>query len=147
MDYRNAFQISAAGMAVERLRVDVTALNLANMHTTSADAAGLYRPLRVVSSEQPLSFVRAMLGAERQEGIDFALPGADVVAAAATPRMVHEPGHPHADERGMVAYPGVDHTSEMLNLMTALRAYEANVAAANASRVMAARALEIGGQS
>lgn len=147
MDYRNAFQISAAGMAVERLRVDVTALNLANMHTTAGEASGLYRPLRVVSQQQPLSFARAMLGLEAQEADALQVPTAQVLPTAAQPRLVHEPGHPHADGRGMVAYPGVDHTGEMLNLMTALRAYEANVAAANASRAMAARALDIGGQT
>jgi flagellar basal-body rod protein FlgC len=136
MDYRTAFEISAAGMSVERLRMDVTALNLANMHVTASSTAGLYRPLRVVTRPQVQDFEQAWVQA---------LPQATVQAVDAAPRMVHEPGHPHADSKGMVAYPGIDHTGEMLNMMTALRAYEANVMAANASRAMAARALEIGG--
>jgi len=62
------------------------------------------------------------------------------------PRMVYEPGHPHADTKGYVAYPGVDQSTQMVNMASALRAYEANVVAMNAARVMAARTLEIGGQ-
>jgi flagellar basal-body rod protein FlgC len=62
------------------------------------------------------------------------------------PRMRYEPGHPHADTRGYVAYPAIDQATEMVNMSAALRAYEANVVALNASRTMAARALEIGGQ-
>jgi flagellar basal-body rod protein FlgC len=137
MDYRTAFEISANGMSVERLRMDVTALNLANMHVTANNAAGLYRPLRVVMQPQVQDF---------QQAWTQALPQVTVQPTDAAPHMVREPGHPHADANGMVAYPGIDHTAEMLNLVTALRAYEANVMAANASRTMAARALEIGGQ-
>jgi flagellar basal-body rod protein FlgC len=61
-----------------------------------------------------------------------------------SPRLVHEPAHPDADARGFVAYPGIDATSEMVGLMTAVRAYEANVVAVNAAKSMALRALDIG---
>jgi flagellar basal-body rod protein FlgC len=59
--------------------------------------------------------------------------------------MVHEPGHPLADARGFVSYPGVDAAAEMVSLMGASRAYEANVAAMNTARVLALKALDIGG--
>lgn len=147
MDYRAAFQISAAGMSMERLRLDVTAMNVANMHSTASDPAGLYQPLRVVAHALPADFQEVFQTLASGQGGQRGLIDAEVVATAAPPRLVHDPAHPHADARGMVAFPGVDHTAEMLNLMTALRAYEANVAAAVASRTMAARALEIGGQS
>ena len=55
-----------------------------------------------------------------------------------------EPGHPQADVQGFVTYPGVDTATEMMTIMDAMRAYEANVAAMNASRTMAMKALEIG---
>jgi flagellar basal-body rod protein FlgC len=143
MDYHAAFQISATGMAVEKLRLDVTAANIANMHSAAPSADQVYRPLRVVSQALPMSF-------SQQFGQILALGGgarvASLEAQAVAPRMVYEPGHPYADPKGMVAYPGVDHTSEMLNLNTALRAYEANVVAMNAAKTMAARALDIGGQ-
>ncbi|WP_457331709.1 flagellar basal body rod protein FlgC [Rhizobacter sp. P5_C2] len=144
MDYRAAFQISAAGMAVEKLRVDTTALNLANMHTTARTEAGLYKPLTVIT-QAGTGFAGLMDAAGAAAAIG-ALPQAQVVATPAAPRLVHEPGHPYADEHGMVAYPGIDHTAQMVTLMTALRSYEANVAAAGVTRALAARALEIGGR-
>lgn len=144
MDYNASFQISATGMAVERLRLDVAAANLANMHSTAASAHQLYRPLRVISQAAPLDF-------GRQFGEQYAaLGGVQLVGVepmAVAPRLVHEPGHPHADSKGFVAYPGINHTSEMVSLVTALRAYEANVVAMNAAKTMTARTLEIGGQS
>jgi flagellar basal-body rod protein FlgC len=140
MDYHALFQVSAAGMATEKLRLDVTALNLANMHAAAPSASQVYKPQRVVT--QAVNF-----------GTQFgrlygAAAGAQavVVQQDSAPRMVYEPGHPYANAQGMVAYPGVDHVAEMVNLNTALRAYEANVTAMNAARTMAARALDIGGQ-
>lgn len=143
MDYSAAFRISASGMAVEKMRLDITAANIANMHSAGKSATDVYRPLQVVTQAVPLTFARDF-------GQLYAASGGARVASvepqAVAPRMVYEPGHPYADSKGFVAYPGVDHMSEMLNLNTALRAYEANVAAMSAARTMAARALEIGGK-
>jgi flagellar basal-body rod protein FlgC len=144
MDYRAIFQISAAGMDVEKLRLDTAAMNLANMHSTAGTDGAAYKPLRVVAHAVTPSFSSWMqLQHSRVLG---GVTGEVVPDASAVPRVVHDPGHPDADARGDVRYPGVNHTSEMLNVMTALRAYEANVAAMVAARSMASRALEIGGQ-
>lgn len=143
MDYTSSFHISASGMAVEKARLDVTAANIANMHSAGTSAGAVYRPLQVLAQPVPLAFAR-------QFGqLAIASGGVRVAALeeqAVAPRMVYEPGHPYADTKGFVAYPGVNHTSEMMNLNTALRAYEANVAALTAAKAMAARALEIGGK-
>ena len=143
MDYRAAFQISAAGMDAEKLRLDVTALNLANMNTTSKTEAGAYKPMRVVTQLKSLDFEGVMQA--EQGNAALGLPQATSVPMDVTPRFVHDPSHPHADARGMVAYPRVEHAGEMVRLVSALRSYEANVAAASATRAMAAKALEIGG--
>jgi flagellar basal-body rod protein FlgC len=100
--------------------------------------------LKVLAAAVPLTFSQ-QFGALSATGGGVRI--ASVEAAQVAPRMVYEPGHPYADAQGMVAYPGVDHTTEMMNLNTALRAYEANVVAMNAARTMAARTLDIGGQS
>jgi flagellar basal-body rod protein FlgC len=144
MDYNAAFQISATGMSVEKLRLDVTAANLANMHSTAASTGQLYRPLRVVSQEMPLTFAQQFGDLYSVTGGGAQVVGVEPTAVA--PRLVYEPGHPHADSKGFVSYPGINHTSEMVNMMNALRAYEANVVAMNAAKTMASRALEIGGQ-
>jgi flagellar basal-body rod protein FlgC len=72
-------------------------------------------------------------------------PAISVEPTPKAPRQVLEPGHPMANEKGFVSYPAVDHTAEMLTMMSAMRAYEANVAAMNMSRTMALKALDIGG--
>jgi flagellar basal-body rod protein FlgC len=138
MDYSNSFRISAAGMTLEKARVDVTALNLANMHTSRGPDGSLYRPLRVVAQPGG-AFATTFEALQGPRSVQ-------VEATSAAPRLVHEPGHPQADERGFVAYPGVDHASEMVTLLSALRGYEANVVAMNAAKTMALKALDIGGQ-
>ena len=147
MDYQNSFSISAAGMGVERMRVEVSALNLANAHTV-ADPNGLgFQPLRVVA-RAALSGHAAGSGAfSVMVGRGLAGPSATVEPTDRPVRKVLEPGHPLADAKGFVSYPGVDTTAEMLTLMSATRAYEANVAAMNAARSMALKALDIGGGS
>jgi flagellar basal-body rod protein FlgC len=145
MDYRAVFQVSASGMDVEKLRLDTAALNLANMETSSAPGAAPYKPLRVVSQPLVPSFQHWMSLEDlaRAGGVAHAA----VVETNAPPRIVHDPADPHADAKGDVHYPGVDHTGEMQTVMSALRAYEANVAALGAAKAMATHALEIGGQS
>jgi flagellar basal-body rod protein FlgC len=140
MDYRNVFAISAAGMDLERQRVDVATLNLANANTVQAPGAAPYQPLRVVA--RPAAFADFL-----DEGVGAgagAPPEVSVESALVQPRLVHEPGHPLADARGFVSYAGVDAATEMVTLMGAMRAYEANVAAMNTARALALKSLEIG---
>jgi len=149
MDYIQAFAISAAGMSTERARVDVASLNLANADTVWTPDGINYQPLRVVSRAGVLegaSFAeRVDRGLEAPALSQVVVPGATVEPAGNPPRRVHEPGNPFADAQGFVTYPGVDPATEMVSLMAALRAYEANVAAMNVSRTLALKALDIGG--
>ena len=146
MDYFTAFAISASGMAVEKTRLDVTALNLANANSTKAGGR-LFEPLTVVSAPKGTArFEQVFAGYSAQ------LPsrGVEVVAiqpSGVPPRLVHEPAHPDADARGFVAYPAINPLKEMMTIITATRAYEANLSALSAARTMAQRALEIGGNS
>ncbi|NHZ89946.1 flagellar basal body rod protein FlgC [Massilia sp. CCM 8733] len=143
MDYRNAFAISASGMTVEKTRLDTTAVNLANVHSTRGPDGKLFRPLTVKVGEAGASFAA---GFTQLQGA--VLRGAEVVRieeANVAPRMVYEPGNPDADTKGYVAMPGVNQVTEMVNLASALRAYEANVVAMNAAKTMALKALDLGG--
>ena len=145
MDYQNAFAISSAGMAVERLRVEISALNLANANTVADAGGAVFQPLRVVAHAANAGQAGSLDGFASL--VDFALAGptASVEASGQPARHVLEPGHPMADAQGFVSYPAVDPATEMLTLMGATRAYEANVAAMNAARTMAMKALDIGG--
>jgi flagellar basal-body rod protein FlgC len=75
------------------------------------------------------------------------VPEAALVPSPLPPRRVHEPGHPLADAQGFVSYPGVDTAAEMMTLLSATRAYEANVSAMNVARTLAMKSLDIGGNS
>jgi flagellar basal-body rod protein FlgC len=149
VDFFRAVEISAAGLAAQQARVEAATLNIANMNTSIAPGTEGFRPLTAVIHSAPRRFA-AMLGDAGQPDIagvdDLMLAKAElVVQAGATTRTVYEPGHPDADANGMVAYPAVDHTQEMMTVMTALRAYEANLAALQVTKTLASRALEIGG--
>lgn len=143
MNFFQAFEISASGMAVEKTRLDTIAVNLANVNSSRGAAGGGFKPLRVVSGERVSSGFDVALGHS-----ESALAGAKVyeIRPVDVPdRLVYEPGHPDANERGFVAYPGISTVSEMVNLISTVRAYEANVAAMNAAKSMALKAMEIGG--
>lgn len=135
MDYLHGFTIASAGMALERARVETAALNLAHAAVPQDPAAPAFVPLRVVARPAPPAF---------DELVARGQPQALRQPSGAAPRLVLEPGHPLADAQGLVAYPGVDTATEMVTLMSALRAYEANLAALATSRTLALKTLEIG---
>jgi len=154
MDLFGTLGVSATALRAERLRLDVIASNLANANTTRTAEGGPYRRRNVVFVTQPLEndFAATLdavsdpaadpFDAERtQQGVAVS----DVIDDTTPPRMVFDPGHPDANKEGYVAYPNVNPVAEMVDLMAATRAYEANVQAVNASRRMAEAALAIGG--
>jgi flagellar basal-body rod protein FlgC len=143
------FDISASGMTAERFRMDITANNVANANTTrQPDGSPVpYKRQTVISS--PRKTFSNYLDAFRRHEIPPA--GGDgvkidsVVSDPSPPKMVFEPGHPDADpETGLVAMPNVNVVSEMVDLISASRAYEANVTVFNESKNIMARALDIG---
>ncbi len=142
VDYSQIFAVSAAGMDVERRRLEVAAMNLANAQTVAGADGASYRPQRVVALALQGS---APAFGELVGGEAAFAPVASVEPSGAPERKSYEPGNPFADAQGFVAYPGVDTATEMLSIMGAMRAYEANVAAMNATRAMALKALDIGG--
>jgi flagellar basal-body rod protein FlgC len=144
MDISSIFDISAAGMNLERQRLEVSALNLANANTTRGADGLPFTPLQVVvrSGMSPFdAVVNALSGGASLTGSG---PVGEVQAADVPPRQVYEPGHPDADANGFVSYPGVNPVSEMVRLIAVTRAYEANVRVFNAGRAMAMKALDIG---
>lgn len=151
MDYQQSFTVSALGMSLERMRVDVSTLNLANASSVIGANGAAYQPMRVVSyARTPLTSTSASAASEGgafTAMIDRALsaPAAWLEPSTTPMRRTYEPGHPYADAQGFVSYPGVDTATEMMTMMSATRAYEANVAALTMARGMAMKALEIGG--
>lgn len=147
MDYSASFAISAAGMSLERTRVDAAAVNLANANTVQGVDGSSYRPVRVIAQAARLDkgFGAAVDQGLAAQALLSALPEPVVEALDVAPRQVYEPGHPLASANGFVSYANVDPAVEMVTMMSATRAYEANLAAMNTARTLALRALEIGG--
>lgn len=128
------------GMQAQKLRLEVAAHNLANVNTVANSDGTPYQPMRVVMKAVGRVDAQGFTRAMGQAGVTASV----VPDLSAQPRLVHEPGHPHADANGMVRLPGVNHLEQMMSINQALRAYEANVAAMQAAKAMATRALEIG---
>ncbi len=138
-----AIDTSASGMTAERLRMDVIANNIANVNSTRTAEGGPYRRQLVVFAPRggSASFGQA-LAASLDAGAGVRVVG--ITRDPAPPKMVFDPNHPDANADGYVAMPNVNVVAEMVDMITATRAYEANVTAVNAAKTMVAKALEIG---
>jgi len=142
----DALGISASGLTAERARMDVTAENLANAQTTRTAEGGPYRRKEVVLQQAQAgggfagTLASAMGGGPRSPG---GVEVSEIAQDAAPPRRVHDPGHPDADAQGYVAMPNVDTVAEMVDLIAASRAYEANVTAMNAAKQMYTKTLDL----
>ncbi len=138
MDIIDAFDISSSGLLAERLRLEAVSSNLANARTTKTENGGPYQRRVPVFETEPAR-------SPRTPG-DNALVGVRVARFAEVKgeQRVYDPTHPDAGPDGYVAYPDIDVLHEMVDMMTASRAYEANAAAVETTRDLAMRALEIG---
>jgi len=142
MGISGAFAISASGLAAHRLRMDVISANLANAQSTSTPEGGPYKRQDVVLEAVPQVGFDDLLA--DQGGAGTAVRVARIVKDQQPPRKSYDPGHPHADKDGYVSLPNVNVVTEMVDLMAATRAYEANVAAINATKRVLQAALDIG---
>ncbi|MGH2970142.1 MAG: flagellar basal body rod protein FlgC [Solirubrobacteraceae bacterium] len=143
----DALDVSATGLTAERLRMDVTAENLANAQTTRGADGRPYRRKEVVLAEVQSGGFGSQLAKAIGGGAGSGAPGGVEVQAItqdATPgKLVHDPGHPDADAQGYVRMPNVDTVAEMVDLITASRAYEANVTAMQAAKQMFSKTLDL----
>jgi flagellar basal-body rod protein FlgC len=140
-------------MSAERLRTDVIADNIANVSTTRTDQGGPFRRSRVIMrprQEQPFwrsPFLPDMMDSGGGKGVRVAEIQKDYASEL---RMVYDPTHPDAiktgPRTGYVEMPNVDIVTEMVDMIAASRAYEANASIIEGSKTMFQRALEIGGR-
>ncbi len=142
MSLFDAIGTAASGLSAERLRMDVVAENLANAQTTRGADGQPYRRKVVMTQEAGSTFGSTLDGAIKGGGSG----GVRVtqIAQDATPnRLVYDPGHPDADARGYVSMPNVQPVTEMVDLITASRGYEANVTVMQTAKQMFTKTLEI----
>ena len=143
MSIFGAIDVAASGMTAERLRLDVISNNIANVNTTRTAEGGPYRRQFVVFEPRQgdaSSFSQVMSGQLQLNGVRVS----GIRKDDSPLRMVYEPGHPDADAQGYVRMPNINIVTEMVDMMTASRAYEANVTSVNVAKSMMLKALEIG---
>ena len=136
---------AGSALTAQRLRMDVVASNLANAEATSTPDGGPYKRERVVFGPVLRDSFNKLVSRSIASGA--ASGGVEVkgiVQDQDEPRMVFDPTHPDADEDGFVAYPNVDMVTEMTDMLSASRSYEANITVVNVAKAMAQRALDIG---
>ncbi|MBD3179658.1 MAG: flagellar basal body rod protein FlgC, partial [Candidatus Latescibacteria bacterium] len=141
------------GLSVQRMKLDVISENLANVETTRTEEGTPYarKTVNIEAREiRPVSSFSEMYGGildrfnEGEKAGGSMVPVAEIVEDRETPfTLKYDPGHPDADANGMVKMPNVNVIDEMVRMVTATRAYEANVTAIESAKSMFMRALEI----
>jgi flagellar basal-body rod protein FlgC len=139
MDFLSALRISSSGLAAERVRVNLASSNLANAESTRGPDGKPYQRLDPVLEAVPFGDQLA-----RADGAEpMSVRVASVKADEGPGRRVYDPSHPDADAQGFVVLPDVNPIHEVVNLMSASRAYDANASAVETLKTMAQRALDI----
>jgi len=137
---------SASGMTAERLRMDVISNNIANVNTTRTAEGGAYRRRYVVFEPREAgsqSFASMLSGEMKQSAAGDGVRAVGIAADDTPGALVYDPGHPDANAQGYVQHSNVNIVNEMVDMITASRAYEANVTAVNTAKSMAAKALDM----
>lgn len=150
MSFWSNMRVTASALYAQRLRLDTISNNIANAQTTKTDEGGAYQRQDVVftaaESQTGLpDFIANRLSSsiplgQSEKGVQVAQIITDETEGA----QVYDPSHPDADENGYVTYPNVDLVTEMTNMLSATRSYEANLAVVDANKNMALKALNIG---
>ena len=135
-----AIAAGASALYAERVRIETALSNIANAESTRGPGGGPYRRRQVVLSSDPVSSFDQILGQATAVGVKVA----EVVQDSAPFQRRFEPSHPDADDAGYVALPNVDIAEEMVDMVGASRAYQANLAAIGLIKDSIAKALELG---
>ena len=128
-----SFQISGSGLAAERIRMDLIASNLANANNTAKPGEDIFQRKLAIFQSNPLSAGDGISGVKV----------AAIVNDNTPPKLVYDPSHPHSNEQGYVAYANVNPILEMIDLIAASRAYQANLTTIETSKELMLRALQI----
>jgi flagellar basal-body rod protein FlgC len=148
----SSINIAATGMSADRVRQDVIADNMANVNTTRTAEGGPFRRSRVIMRPRVESpyWRSPFLPNSLDNGIGRGVRVAEIQKDTSPNRLVYDPTHPDAiksgDRQGYVEMPNVDIVTEMVDMISASRSYEANAAIIEGSKAMFQRALSIGGR-
>ena len=142
MNLFGMLEMSGSAMSAERWRAEVVSANMANAETTRTPEGGAYRRQLVVFRAQPTSRFPLLLAGLRNHSEAGVRVDRVVADQSPLPRR-YEPGHPDADPAGYVSYPNVNPVLEMADLLSAVRAYQLNASAVQATKNMLQQSLQI----
>lgn len=146
MGYYDSVEISASGLSAERLAMDVIANNIANANTTRTPQGGAFKRQLVVFAQKPGATDSSADPFDPTQPEQANVEGVQALGIQndnSPDRLVFDPGNPEADARGYVHYPNVQVVKEMVDLMAASRAYQANVAAIQETQTMSTSDISI----
>ena len=135
----HSMHISSSGLTAQRTRLNTTSSNLANIQTTRTPEGGPFRRLDPVFQTRSVGKADDPVGS-KAFGVEVTRIAQDNRPA----RLIYDPAHPDANQAGFVAMPNINMVEEMVNLITAVRSYEANASAVKVAKEMAQAALSIG---
>ncbi len=145
MGFFSSINISASALTAEQLRMDIIAENIANANVTRTPDGTPYRRKMPVFRSQSVNGFDFFLS--RAQGSNRLMKGVEVAAVVEDQsdfKKIYNPTHPDADSDGYVRMPNVEVVNEMINLISASRAYESNITAINTAKQMAMKAIGIG---
>jgi flagellar basal-body rod protein FlgC len=143
MSLFSVLSVSASGMSAQRTRAELIIQNLANSETTRTPEGGPYRRQDALFQSAPqTSPFSTIFQNELTDGVT-GVELADVIEDPSEGEKRYQPGHPDADKDGYVAYPNVNPAEDMVDLLSAQRGYEGNVAAMNAVKDMIQRSIDL----
>lgn len=151
MGFFDGYNVSSSGMSAQRTRINVVSSNIANAKTTHTAEGGPYKKQQVVFNDILIANSNKKTNSNEVETTntkdsDIALRGVGVksiIQSDAKPVLRYEPTHPDANPEGYVAYPDINPVVEMVDLIEAMRSYEANVSAFNTHKAIDSKTLDI----
>lgn len=151
MGFFDGYNVATSGMSAQRTRINVVSSNIANAKTTHTAEGGPYKKQQVVFEDVLIANTnkrtnRNDIEVSNNSKSDISLRGVGVhsiIQSDAKPVLRYDPTHPDADEKGYVAYPDINPVIEMVDLIEAMRSYEANVTSFNTHRGIDTKTIEI----
>ena len=146
MGFYSSIEISASGLSAERVAMDVIANNIANVNTTRTPQGGAFKRQLVVFAQKPDAAQGTNGDATPMDDKGNGMAGVEavgIVSDRSPDRLVYDPTNPDADGQGYVHMPNIEVVKEMVDMMAASRAYEANVSAIQESRAMGTAAMNL----
>jgi flagellar basal-body rod protein FlgC len=143
MSLFSALSVSASGMSAQRVRAELLVENLANADTTRTSEGGPYRRKDVVFQPDNVESPFAGVLADQMNSASVGVTVSDILVDQSEPDRRYLPGHPDAGPDGYVAYPKLNPAEEMVDLMSASRGYQANVASMTSVKEMLQRSIDL----